>query len=246
MSARRFLYGVLFAGALPLVCACGVNIIKATATTPNPTLYAKLQDGSVRIDVFDVSPGRLCSPIHGRRDFCVDNLYGSMGEGLKNTLGRYMKPGTAQATDFIAAFRLLEFKQEPSPTNAKAVQVAMRWKFTLTRVADDQAVVDIDETTMGPQEVVRADLADSIVNQMISNIFQRVGTELGQHDLSGQPPPPPPPPEPPAPEETAPQQICVPNETRECVGPAACKGGQSCLEDGSGYTECDCGKKKKK
>lgn len=34
---------------------------------------------------------------------------------------------------------------------------------------------------------------------------------------------------------------CSRGETRECVGPGACKGGQACLPDGSGFGECDCG-----
>lgn len=35
--------------------------------------------------------------------------------------------------------------------------------------------------------------------------------------------------------------ICAPGSTQPCTGSAACKGGQSCKEDGSGYTPCDCG-----
>jgi hypothetical protein len=34
---------------------------------------------------------------------------------------------------------------------------------------------------------------------------------------------------------------CVPGATQACVGRAACKGGQQCLPDGSGFGPCDCG-----
>ncbi len=34
---------------------------------------------------------------------------------------------------------------------------------------------------------------------------------------------------------------CTPGSTQECVGPAGCKGGQFCVDDGSGYSKCDCG-----
>jgi hypothetical protein len=34
---------------------------------------------------------------------------------------------------------------------------------------------------------------------------------------------------------------CTRGQTRECVGPGACKGGQACLPDGSGFGACDCG-----
>jgi hypothetical protein len=39
----------------------------------------------------------------------------------------------------------------------------------------------------------------------------------------------------------APKTSCSAGETRTCVGPGACKGGQSCLADGSGFSACDCG-----
>lgn len=35
--------------------------------------------------------------------------------------------------------------------------------------------------------------------------------------------------------------LCTRGQTRECVGPGACKGGQMCLPDGTGFGACDCG-----
>jgi hypothetical protein len=35
--------------------------------------------------------------------------------------------------------------------------------------------------------------------------------------------------------------LCTTGETRECVGPGACRGGQACQRDGSGFGACDCG-----
>ncbi|HEX3775806.1 MAG TPA: hypothetical protein VHV51_15145 [Polyangiaceae bacterium] len=40
---------------------------------------------------------------------------------------------------------------------------------------------------------------------------------------------------------TKPATACTPGATQQCVGPAACAGGQSCLPDGSGFSACDCG-----
>jgi hypothetical protein len=34
---------------------------------------------------------------------------------------------------------------------------------------------------------------------------------------------------------------CSKGQTRECIGAGACKGGQTCLPDGSGFGACDCG-----
>ncbi len=38
-----------------------------------------------------------------------------------------------------------------------------------------------------------------------------------------------------------PSAACSPGQTRECVGPGACKGGQACTGDGKGFGSCDCG-----
>lgn len=38
--------------------------------------------------------------------------------------------------------------------------------------------------------------------------------------------------------------ICVPGETRECLGPGACRGAQACLPDALGFGRCDCGERK--
>jgi hypothetical protein len=37
------------------------------------------------------------------------------------------------------------------------------------------------------------------------------------------------------------REACTPGETQMCVGPAACRGGQACRSDGSGFEPCDCG-----
>lgn len=34
---------------------------------------------------------------------------------------------------------------------------------------------------------------------------------------------------------------CAPGESKACVGPGACQGGQQCLANGSGFAACDCG-----
>lgn len=42
-------------------------------------------------------------------------------------------------------------------------------------------------------------------------------------------------------QETQPGKACNVGDTRPCVGPGACQGGQSCIADGSGFGPCDCG-----
>jgi hypothetical protein len=36
-------------------------------------------------------------------------------------------------------------------------------------------------------------------------------------------------------------RACIPGATQVCVGPAACRGGQTCLADGKAFGPCDCG-----
>jgi hypothetical protein len=44
-----------------------------------------------------------------------------------------------------------------------------------------------------------------------------------------------------APAEKAVAAVCLRGQTRECVGAGACRGGQICLQDGTGFGSCDCG-----
>jgi hypothetical protein len=64
---------------------------------------------------------------------------------------------------------------------------------------------------------------------------------------AGATPPPPGSTTPPPPSGTGapllPGQVCSPGATQECFGIGACKGGQRCREDGTGWGSCDCGKK---
>jgi hypothetical protein len=46
---------------------------------------------------------------------------------------------------------------------------------------------------------------------------------------------------PPATATAAPERLCVPGATQECLGPGACRGAQACSADGNGYGPCDCG-----
>jgi hypothetical protein len=49
-------------------------------------------------------------------------------------------------------------------------------------------------------------------------------------------------PPPPAPRTAKPAtNRCFPGATQACLGPGACKGAQTCRNDGAGYGACDCG-----
>jgi hypothetical protein len=77
-----------------------------------------------------------------------------------------------------------------------------------------------------------------------SSAVVRCGSRGGAPLLGGSKPTPAesaPPPTPPAPSPAPrPAAVCVPGATQECVGAGACRGGQSCLPDGSGYSACVC------
>lgn len=44
----------------------------------------------------------------------------------------------------------------------------------------------------------------------------------------------------PKPAPPPPPRACVPGSTQPCVGPGACRGGQACVADGSGFGTCVC------
>jgi hypothetical protein len=47
----------------------------------------------------------------------------------------------------------------------------------------------------------------------------------------------------PATSGSPPARACVPGATQVCVGPAACRGGQTCVGDGNAFGACDCGER---
>jgi hypothetical protein len=232
------------ASALSLACALalplsGCRTMTVHAPKPTPTLYAKPTDATVRIEVFEVPQGTQCAKLQKARDVCVDNFNEVLGAGLIHTLGQFMKPGTKDKSDLVAEFRYVGFAQGNSPTRAGAYQLGLGWTFKLKRTSDGSTVVDIKETTIAPQELVNQ--AEPVVSSLINTVFERLGAQLTQAELVPKPPEPEPEPEP-----EPPPPACVAGQTQECVGPGACKGGQACLPDGSGFTECDCGSKKGK
>jgi hypothetical protein len=40
---------------------------------------------------------------------------------------------------------------------------------------------------------------------------------------------------------SASKSVCTPGATQPCTGPGGCSGGQSCVDDGSKFSPCDCG-----
>jgi hypothetical protein len=224
--------------ALPLL---GCQTMLVRAAKPTPTLYAKPTDATVRVDVFEVPHGKQCAALKKARQVCVENFHQVLGDGLVHTLGQFMKPGSKDKADLVAEFRYLGFAQGNSPKTPGAYQLGLGWSFTLKRTSDGSTVVELKETTISPQELVR-NQAEPVVAALINTVFEKIGAQLTQAEIVPKPPEPEPEPEVPA----APPPACVAGQTQECVGPGACKGGQSCLPDGSGFTECDCGSKKKK
>jgi hypothetical protein len=130
---------------------------------------------------------------------------------------------------------MVEFSHSPTSGVAVhggvSVQVSMRWQFAL-RDETGHPVVELAETTVGPEQLVHVDAAHKVVGALLNAVLERIGKAIDDMATS------------PATASRPAGGLCVPGITQTCVGPGACKGAQFCLKDGSGFSVCDCGAEK--
>jgi hypothetical protein len=111
----------------------------------------------------------------------------------------------------------------------EAAKLCGRVKYAVLRAVDDPEFKGLP-----------SDTAEQFPS---SEAYVRCGTArvLGAENqkLLAEPLCPAPAPAPSAP--AAPSRACIPGSTQACVGPAGCRGGQSCQPDGASYAPCDCG-----
>jgi hypothetical protein len=217
--------------------------IHAAAPPPTPNLpEANRAPVSARIVAVEAPNDDVCSDHAGLKDFCVKGFYTAFSHGLNDALSRFFHAPAAGSGDYLVSFRMIEFNHSPTSGNSKdgrpSVQVAMRWQFTV-RGRDGRPVLDLTETTVGPQQLINVGAADTVVAALNNAVLERIARALFEarvrFDPNASVPPPPPPPASPA------RAGCVPGATQECVGPGGCRGGQFCEKDGSAFSPCDCG-----
>jgi len=232
ISCARFWLAALAASSV----SCTMS---ATAPPPNPNLtVADRSHSSVILDGVAAPVGKVCSHHAGLTDFCVTDFQSALSYGLHQVLSRHFDPPSGDTPMLHARFELVEFSHSPGsapgPHNAAGVQVAMRWHFVLLR-PDGTPVVDVAERTIGPEELIDINAAQSTIGALDNAVLERISKALTDAREKSQrhaeaPGPPKPPP-----------QACVPGSTQECVGPGGCRGGQACNAEGTGYSPCDCG-----
>jgi hypothetical protein len=93
----------------------------------------------------------------------------------------------------------------------------MRWQFVLRdRLA--RSVVELAETTKGPQLLGDGGSADAVMNALLKTVVERVGSAVAKRKAA---------------------TACVSGITQTCVGPNGCQGAQFCI-DGTHFSPCDC------
>ena len=223
-----------------ITCCCLGLVGCVLEAPPNAPIHAKAPPAVVNVvasrdETATVSlvsfavPQSACSRRPGLKPFCIDNLGPVLLAGTQDVLERNYRTVSAGASTYRAEFTFVDLSH--SPTSAAdhvggTVQVAMRWHFAL-RDASGRAVVELAETTVGPEQIVRVESADSVSGALLNSVLERLGQSIAAARGSA---------------PTGPAvQHCVPGITQACLGPAACKGAQSCLPSGGGFGPCDCG-----
>ncbi|GMV16932.1 MAG: hypothetical protein AMXMBFR56_51560 [Polyangiaceae bacterium] len=212
-----------------------------TAPAPTPNLPdADRVSASAAVDFVDAPDAQVCSEHGGLKDFCVKGFRTALTPGIRRVLSRYFEPANGAKPDYHARFKLIEFSHSPTSGASQgrvSVQVAMRWHFTLKR-SDGTPVIDLTETTTGPQQTISVSARERVIAALDNAVLERLAKALGDARAGLAPPARNPPSE--APHRPS-AQACVPGATQECVGPGGCRGGQSCVPAGSGFSPCDCG-----
>jgi hypothetical protein len=194
MTLKMPLMAAIYLCTLGLVAGCTVN---AQARVPEPNvLTAKKIGGTFRIDVSSVPQTEVCSEQGGLKDFCVTKFRAAIGGGLEKVLSSFLdrsRPGPA----YDATFKLVEFSHSVTSVakDSGSVKVTMRWQFVL-RDSNGNAVVQLAETTDGPEQLAHVGSADKAVLALLNAVMEKIGGALNEHASAFAPPTPTPTPTP--------------------------------------------------
>ena len=229
--------------SIALACAlfggCDFTFV-ATAAPPIPTVVGQPSNAIASIVSLEIPDGDICSIHPGLKDFCVKGMRAALDEGMKSVVERFFRLGTREQGDYFVAFRYLELRHSPTSGfgagGSPSVQLSLRWQFTVFNRRGAQ-VLTTAETTVGPEQIVSLDAGDIALSSLLRAVVDRTGQVLAESRLSQTTAS--------APASPVPRAAtaCIPGATQACVGPGGCKGGQTCVSNGSRFGAWDCGGK---
>jgi len=212
--------------------ACNVPV-RARAPEAAPNLVPLPSPLKVNLPVVLAPRGEYCAKTPSLRDVCVEGFEQALKNGLWKVL--VARTQVVERDGLSAELRMISFNSSHGsavgPRVASLVNLSMAWQFTL-RDSAGRIVLALNETTFGPTPLLNEEQLPSGVKALIESVLERIAGAIGQFAAAPAQPPPP---------ATGPSRGCVSGSTQECFGPGACRGGQACLPDGSGYEPCDCG-----
>lgn len=164
---------------LSIFTGCTINTV---ARTPEPNIVGtQATGGTFKIDVSSVPEHEVCSQQGGLKDFCVSHFQTAVGGGLEKVLAVYVdskKPGPA----FSARFKLVQFSHSVTSGGAAdaggpTVKVTLRWQFEMFDETG-KPVVQLAETTDGPEQLNNVDSADEAVEALLSAVMEQIAAGM--------------------------------------------------------------------
>lgn len=161
----------------PTLVACAIT---ATAPPPTPNLPdARPLQASALLEMVDAPEEQVCSKHEGLKKFCVSGFRSALTPGLQKVVSRFFQKPESGEPVYRARFKLIEFSHSPTTGGeGPAVQVAMRWQFTIKR-NDGTTVIDLAETTTGPQQAINVDAGSTVIAALDNAVLERVAKALG-------------------------------------------------------------------
>jgi hypothetical protein len=182
-----------------LIGACGpATPISTVAYRPTPNVVSsQVYPGLVQIDVAQVPEGKCCAHTEDFPDLCVTDFRKAYFYGLQDVARAFF---SGSGPRYVARFVLVEFAWTPAAVSGRgavvAVQVQMRWQFTLTDETG-RNVVALARTTVGPKPAFDANQFGGVVAALMNATLEEIARALAQPvPPQASPPPAAPPPAP--------------------------------------------------
>jgi hypothetical protein len=177
-SVSSYLGLCLFVGVVSMA-GVGCGAMEVVATTPRPNVIpSRTLSGTVTTDISGVSDDALCSLQGQVKYLCVSQLKRSLDSGLKVLLWGYVKGGEGPA--YRGVFRMVELTHSPTSAGdtTTTLQIMMRWQFEL--LDGERKVVQIAQTTVGPQQIAQRQDADKAVDALLNAVLESISSALNQ------------------------------------------------------------------
>lgn len=155
--------------------------MNAVAQAPTPNVLPQHETAAgIAAGIEGIEDAQYCSHTAGLKDLCVTQLRSALDGALPKMLEQFFHGGDSK---YKATFRFVElthnFASATAPGVNPAVRVSMKWQFVLES-PDGKKVLQLAETTEGPNAFTNVYQLDAIVKELLSAVLERIAQDLNK------------------------------------------------------------------